>query len=146
MKNLLFVLIVVGFGCNHQIIKSKNTENVLNRNLNTNYYLIEKIDSVANFYIIYAGRGAQKFKIISIMTQDTLLTKIKCGNRYDLRLFSVLKDVKIDDISLPNFHNIDCVALNDTLSTCIERQNFIYDLFRAKNLRGLYFWTPITQN
>ncbi len=141
MNYLLGLLLLISYGCCHKIAKQSVSTNNIDSDLNTNLYKIEKIDSLSQFYVIYSSKGIQRFKILSnISNEDSLLPKIKLGSRYDLTLFSILKDVRINNVRLPTFHKVDCVGLNDSLNICIEPQNFIYDIYRTKNLKGLYYF------
>ena len=136
---LYLIIFTVGQGCWIKTTTISSKTYPIDNNLNTNLYRIDQIDSVPEFYVIYASKGTVRIKILSNVTDELRGTNVKVGNRYDLDLFSILKDLAIAGKKIPNLPNNNCIWLSDSISVCIEPQNSIHNVYKAKNLQGLYF-------
>lgn len=104
-------------------------------------YFITKIDSVDNYYLIYAKKSNENFKFISEKTHTEYAKIIEVGNKYSLKKESIFefKIIKNDSIiTISNHVNIDCMILGDT-KICKEYENKIYDVYISKNLKGLCY-------
>lgn len=108
-------------------------------------YQVFKIDSLDNFYLIYATKNDSSYKILSEKTLLTNCNKIFVTGNYDFVLQNA-KDITITNESQTlKFYlfNVDCLIYNDSTKICIERSgNFVPALFRATNVKGLCFIKP----
>ena len=108
-----------------------------------NSYKITKIDSINDWYVIYAKRGKNVYKIVSKKEKncsDSL--KIKVGNAYKFHLISRKHNpLKIGNIVVKpqNSLDIQCYSYDKDTEICIEIENGIYDLYNTDNLIGLCY-------
>ena len=99
----------------------------LNKSSKIDGYTIYKIDSINNFYLVYATMSKKNFKIVSMKeNQEFDCSKIQINGKYLFQLKSIWH-------SLPH---ITCLGFNDSTTICLERP-IINDLFVASNLKGL---------
>lgn len=100
-------------------------------------YQVFKIDSLNNFYLIYAKKKNTFYKIVSRKEQSINCKNIIINGIYKFDLISnresapIIGGVKISPI------NVDCFAFDKVTNICIERNNGINDLYVAKNIKGL---------
>src|SRR5436189_6339627 len=104
---------------------------------NTNDYKVYKIDSIKNYYLIYALKKNVRFKIISSKEFNENCKEIKQESYYDFRLTSLLHSFGVEEIA-PG--SAGCVYVDSVTKICIE--DSIYDLYSGDNIKGLCF----TQN
>ena len=104
-------------------------------------YQISKIDSVNDYYFIYATKNEKLYKIVSSKEKHIKGKKILVGKKYNFDLKSIwnqpilINGVNIIPASLPN---INCIGLDDSTTMCLERENSINDIYRSSKIRGLY--------
>jgi len=132
MIKIVLGLFIILLGCNH----SKSIQSSSDSNL----YKIYKIDSLNNYYLIYAKRKDTLYKIVS--KKETALNSIKIsyGGEYGLILSSIWnKSIMIGGVNVsPSMTpNVTCLSFDDSTKICIERDS-INDLHHAENLRGLF--------
>jgi hypothetical protein len=94
-------------------------------------YKVYKIDSINNFYLIYASKKDAHIKIISAKEYHEKCKRIQKGNYYDFELFSMLSNEEI----MPGLAN--CVMVDSI--TKIYLEDSILDLKSATNIKGLCF-------
>ena len=99
-------------------------------------YSVYKIDSINNYYLIYALRKNIHYKIISQKKPDAKGELVKKGNYYDFKIFSILHFI---DDSIPIIGSVGCIYVAENTKICVETEDSIYDVFHAKNIKGLYF-------
>lgn len=101
-------------------------------------YKVYKIDSINNYYLVYAKRAAMKYKIVSVKAKaKNRYAKIVIGGDYKFRLHSRFEHLnKFGDPLLRT--QVNCYFYDDSTAICLERKDSIYDLYQANNLRGLY--------
>lgn len=108
-------------------------------------YLIERIDSINNWYLIYAKKLDTNFKIISSkdVRQMAPGKKIMVGRYYRLILISrknddvpTIKGIKIKPMNSLDVH---CYVYDEQTSICIEQEKKIFDLHRSPNIIGLTY-------
>ena len=101
-------------------------------------YKIIGIDSINSYYLIYATRDKLNFKIVSNKEASKNGQRIKLGKKYSLNLISMLSDKAIKDLDvLPeNRSLVNCYYFDDSTEICYEK-NYIRDLYKVQNLRGL---------
>ncbi|MFL9485558.1 hypothetical protein ACI6Q2_22445 [Chitinophagaceae bacterium LWZ2-11] len=105
----------------------------------SNYYKVYKIDSVNNYYFIYAKRRDTLYKIVSRKEVVPNCTGIKLNQEYSFILSSLwTKPIVVGnvDVSPSTTPNVTCISLDGVTKVCLERDS-INDIFVAKNLRGL---------
>lgn len=103
-------------------------------------YYISRIDSINDYYIIYARERIKghDYKIVSKKDQCESKNKIKQGEMYYLEtssIFTAMIDGKEEYIGDTAY----CVTINDT-RFCKEPENFIFDVSKSKNLKGLCYF------
>ena len=84
-------------------------------------YLIYKIDSVHNYYCIYAKRADTFYKIISVKEVIPNCNKIKIGKRYNLRLQAIFGGKFLGkDVSPSFWSQVDGYGLDDSTTILLE--------------------------
>lgn len=102
-------------------------------------YSVFKIDSINNYYLIYAKRNDSLFKIISEKQSVEKCNSIKVNKKYLFKLHSIWnreEHVGNSNVSLKYNNYINCIQLNENTEICIERDS-INDLNYADNIKGL---------
>lgn len=103
-------------------------------------YNIKKLDSLDNFYIIYATKDDWTYKIVSEKDSNSCIELISVGKSYSFNLQNAKE--RISAYAL----NVDCIIYNDTTKICIEKNDrMIAALFEASNLKGLCFINSKTE-
>ena len=138
MKVLIYSLLFL-------VVSSCSSSNVLNKEKgNSSAYLIQKIESVNSWYVIYAAKKGNLYKIISgeRENQNGKCNKIVIGQYYNFVLHSkrdnppYIGKVKLQPI---NYLDIRCYAYDKETEICIEPEKGINDLYYTDNLEGLCF-------
>lgn len=117
-----------------------NTDNVDKKDIR---YKVTKLDTINDWYVIYAKRGRNNYKIVSKKDDacsDSL--KIKVGKSYKLRLISRKQNPpKIGNIVIKpqNSLDIQCYSYDEDTEICIKLENGIDDLYSTENLNGLCY-------
>jgi len=104
-------------------------------NGDSSLYNIYKIDSVNNYYLIYAKKAGKLFKIISKKTEDKR-KEIAVGKGYKLKLYSILAVNGQPVIPQNQMYELSGWKIDDATTIRFEGDS-IRDLFYASNLRGL---------
>lgn len=102
-------------------------------------FYINSIDSINDYYIIYARERIKghNYKIVSKKEQCESNNKIKVGGTYYLEttsIFTAMIDGKEEYIG----DNLFCITISDS-RFCKEPENYIFDVSKSKNLRGLCY-------
>jgi hypothetical protein len=141
MKNLAIALLLIIPMFLHSCFASK----ALNKmSKNDSLYLIKSIDSVNNWYIIYAIKMDSTYKIVVKKEKPDLKCKrvIMTGESYRLELHSrknevpVINGIKISPI---NRLDIQCYTYEENTVICIDPEKGIYDLYHTPNIKGLCY-------
>lgn len=134
MKNTIIIMVNFCFALLVSSCKSKD----IAINNSSKQYSVYKIDSLNNFYLIYAKKDKELYKIVSKKVRDNRCNKvIKVGLSYDFILHSINKNapviggVKIAPI---NSADINCYQLDK--ETSIRKEAGINDLYLADNIIG----------
>lgn len=148
-KLLFFLYFIIAIVCICCVVKPgekprKSTVFSNNMNSSAKEYEVYKIDSIDNFYLLYARKGGWSYKIISKKeNQGECDNIIQVSKRYDLEL----KDAKWvtvgrgDSTRTVYLFNVSCLVYNDTTEICIEKNDsLIAGLFVAENVKGLCLW------
>ena len=120
---------------------SCNSKKRIFNHVDDNKYLVTKIDSLNNYYIIYTTKGNENQKIISKKDNAICNNKISLGKRYIIETTSIFNfKIKSGDTvkEIKNSVNIDCMIL-DEIKFCKEPNLGIYDVLKAKNIKGLCY-------
>lgn len=96
-------------------------------------YKVYRIDSVSNFYLVYASRDSIRHKIVSSKQSCEKGDRIEIGNNYTFRLRSMLYD--FDGVKVVPGGLVGCIYVDGATKICIE--DSITDLESAENLIGL---------
>lgn len=104
-------------------------------------YYVYQIDTIDDYYLLYAKKGDEIFKIVSKKEKSKKCNLIKLDNRYffDLYAQSSIKLV-IDgkEIAPPvTIVDVMCYNFENGTKICTDRKNGIHDLYYARNLKGL---------
>ncbi len=121
------------------ILSCRNAKNIDNTNRNLLYKVI-KIDSINKWKIIYATRNDSLFKIVSKNYENNNCAKIQKKHFYAFQLNSRKENApEINGLKLKpvNYLDIECYGFDENTRICIEPKKGIYDLYFAKNLKGL---------
>ena len=108
---------------------------------NKKLYEIYRIDSINDYYLIYAKRGDSLFKIVSKKEVADKKKEIKVNKSYPLKLHSrrenspTIGGVKLEPV---NYLDVECYGYDKNTTICIERDS-INDLHYAENIKGKYF-------
>lgn len=105
-----------------------------------NQYYVYKIDSINNYYLVYAEKNDSLFKIISEKTGNENCKIIKKKEYYSFELTSFRDNPpKLNGVSLIpiNYLDVKCFMFNDSTEICFERK--IHDFHFTKNLKGLCY-------
>lgn len=134
MKNLLTVIIISSIiaACSSK----RNDYKCLNEE-----YLITKIDSVDDYFVIYVKQSSQNYKLISEKKRVVCSGKIEVGKKYCLKTESIFNfKIKNKDsvYVISNSVNIDCILFGN-IQVCKEYDKGIFDVLETKDLQGLCF-------
>jgi arginine deiminase len=111
----------------------------INNNLSSTDYKVYKIDSLNNYYLIYAKRSDSLYKIVSKKITTSKCKQVKVGKSYNFELYSVWNNgVSINGVNIAPglIPNVECMGFDSVTTICIERDS-INDLYIANNLKGL---------
>lgn len=103
-------------------------------------YTILKIDSVNNWYLIYATRNDSVFKIASIKNNNYCCNRISVGRRYNFELQKRLENVlsKNGMKLLPvNYFDVTGVIFDNESDVFVAAEKGIFGLYSCKNLMGI---------
>ncbi len=102
-------------------------------------YQVYKIDSINNWYLIYAKKGDSLYKIVSKKALvDVCNKKVQVSNRYNFQLHSSIYGYTIGGKRMmpQNSLLVTCFSFDKATTICIERDS-INDLHYSDNLKGL---------
>lgn len=108
-------------------------------------YSIKSIDSVNNWYTIYATRNDSSYKIVVKRENGEDLAckrRIMVGQSYNLVLHSRKNEVpEINGAKIKPVNSLDvqCYTYDESTNICIEPKKGIYDLYHTPNIKGLCY-------
>lgn len=105
-----------------------------------NDYTIIKIDSIKNWYFIYATRNDSVFKIVSIKNQNCKCERISIGKQYHLELQKRLENVLSKDglkIIPMNYLDESGIAFDQNNDVFVPHEKGTFGLYSCKNMEGL---------
>lgn len=134
MKYVILFIMFLCFSCSNQQKMIENNETM-------EKYYVYQIDTIDNYYIVYAKKEDMTYKIVSKKETSKKCNLIKTNNGYFFDLYSqssiklVIDGKEID----PPVTIVDvmCYTFENDTKICTDRKNGIYDLYYARNLKGL---------
>ncbi len=138
MRNLFIALILLFLTFSCSVFKGgKNIETKVLK------YKIVELDSINDWYIIYASRNKNTYKIVSKKEKKCRgESRLEIGKSYKLYLYSKKENPpKMGNLIVHPVNNLDvqCYSYDENTEICIEPKRQIFDLFSAKNLEGLCY-------
>jgi len=107
---------------------------------NNQLFSIYKIDSINNYYVIYAEKQDTFYKIVSKKEQDKYCRrKIRLNGKYKLNLNSIWEqDMYINgvNVGLKQTPRVNCIGFDENTFICLEKDS-INDLYVVEKLNGL---------
>jgi len=131
MKTVLLIILTTLAACRSS--KNYSSRQDLSKG---DTFMVTKIDSINNVYVIYARKRDTLYKIASIKENVDGCHSIVPNSSYPFELESiVVKKINGQDISPETILNLGGIDFHGTIIK-FERDS-ILDLFQAKNIRGL---------
>lgn len=143
MKILLLVLVLIACLCCRTI---KHKPDLIDGDVYeaaTNVVCkVYEIDSIADYYLLYATNNNKKYKIFSgkkIETTGDSCQKIKVGGEYLLKLNRPFDVMCLNGriVADTNFPRPMCYPFYKGVFICNDMENGIYYLYAAYNLKGI---------
>jgi len=133
IPQLIFIAII---GC----ISSKSSKTSYHIGELPTIYKVYKIDSINNYYLVYARKGDSLYKIVSKKMSFENCNRIRINNNYEFRLHSSIYGSKMAEKTISPQYTllVTCFSFDDTTNICLERDS-INDLHHAENIKGLCF-------
>jgi len=136
MKKLIFIPLTIF----NIIFLSSYTEK--SYSCNEKDYLITKIDSINNWYVILAKRNDSVFKIVSRNHEKKCCERISVNRQYKLllqkRMENVLSPNGLKLIPM-NYLDIQNINYNPDTDIVLPNEEGIFGLYTCTNLTGLCF-------
>lgn len=132
MKNICIFLGILFISCtSYKQQKTSKLENL---------YHVYKLDSINNYYLIYAKKQDTIYKVVSKKEKLANCKMININSDYEFTLHSmrdsapVINGIKMTPV---NYMDINCYQFDENTSICKEKD--IYDLYFSDNIKGLCF-------
>lgn len=130
-----FVILVItfcGISCNSQ-------QKALESRVDTEKYYVYQIDSIDNYFLIYTKKEDTIFKIVSKKEALKKCDLVKINNSYHFDLYSQSSVPLItgEIIAPVSIYDVVCHTFENGTKICTDRKSGIYDLYYARNLKGL---------
>lgn len=106
-------------------------------------YLVIKIDSIKNWYLISASRNDSVFKIVSMKTQVCECQKILNGKRYNFDLQKRMENVLSKNgmkLKPVNYLDVSGENFDQNTDVFIPRERGVNGLYVCTNLKGLCYF------
>lgn len=127
---IAIILLLIAISCSR-------FNNYYNSNI---FFSITKIDSINNYYLIYALKKDTLVKIVSKKDKLKLGEKIKVGNFYNFNLESMAKKTPVvNGIQFSTINDMDVNCFKFDNQTIICKESNVYGVYTTNNLIGLYF-------
>lgn len=150
MKHIFFSLLILYF-----LLSCKTHKNVIIADRESvNPYLVEKIDSVNNYYLVYVSCEKKYYKVVSEKSPCNY-NIIKVGKSYPSFMFQPLIDEEEYKRRAKAFNVINyldltpsCINLDNSTKVCKEvihdpsgnvTKTKVYGLYKTSNLNGLCY-------
>ncbi len=115
------------------LLSLTNYSNLKFLKLNGSFYEVYKIDSLNNYYLIYALKNDKRFKIVSIKSDTEKCNNIYVGGYYQFNLTSVYQNLPFAPVNQTEIY----LAFDDSTAIRPEPENGVYDLYFGDNIKGL---------
>lgn len=129
----LLIIAFIEIGCSSQqkIIENQKT---------IEKFYVYQIDTLNNYYLVYAKKGDEIFKIVSKNEKSNNCNMIKVNNSYNFDLYaqsSIKPIINGEEVAIVTIIDVMCYNFENDTKICTDRKNGIYDLYYARNIRGL---------
>ena len=144
MNKILIAIFIFFFSCmNSKFNNNNNTLQVKSIKLinDSSLFKVYKIDSINNYYLIYAKRRDTFYKIVSQKWFNYNCKNIIIGSKYSFILTSIWNTpiiIENENVSPSMILHVTCLSFDKKTNICLERDS-INDLFSASNVKGLCF-------
>lgn len=138
MRKYILILLYTIISCkSHHAKEQKN-----NNSFDSVNYTVYKIDSLDNYYLIYAKYNESLYKIVSKKINSYDCNKIKLNLTYQFKIIPVKMDRhRVNDTTISYLsryeHSLLCYYFDGKTRICVER--YMNDLYFADNIKGLCF-------
>jgi len=104
------------------------------------YYSVSRLDSIGNYYLIYAMRNDSVFQIASEKKRVANCDPIRVNSKYLFKLKSRIFTGEVNGKGITNATHdlVKCVGLDHDTEVCFD-DNCVQDLFYTKNMEGLCY-------
>jgi hypothetical protein len=138
MKAILIFLMFIVISIQSKSIVSINNNSKKNSfDKHSTSYRVYKIDSINNYYLIYAKKRGSRYKIVAKKEEAENCNRIRINSNYKFDLHSV-RDVPGDPNSGKKSLQVSCFDYGDSTIICLEGDS-IRDLYYSDNIKGLCF-------
>jgi hypothetical protein len=144
MTKLILPFLII-FSCSSKkIAQSKIKEGGQKIAKASELYKVYKIDSINNYYLIYAKRKDSLYKIVSKKQVTSNCANISLNQEYTFSLTSIWNQkiiIEGRNVSPSVTPHVTCLSFDDSTKICLEKDS-INDLFHADNVEGLCIKFP----
>lgn len=132
MRNYIYIIIAF-YSCS-SVNKSHDTYQIDQKE----NYFVSKIDSINNYYLIYAERNDTIFKIVSKKSKNFKeCNKVEQQNKYKFSLVSYRENAfKINGVSTIPL-NVQGFGVDEDTFIMLEGEKGIFDIYFPTNVEGL---------
>jgi hypothetical protein len=104
------------------------------------HYTVSRLDSIGNFYLIYAMRNDSIFQIASGKTRSTNCDPLEVNGKYVFKLKSRIFIGEVNGTKITRATNdlVKCIGLDRVTTVCFD-DNCVQDLFYTENIAGLCY-------
>lgn len=117
----------------------------IDQSSNTNpdsIFEVYRIDSINNFYLIYAKKADSIYKIVSSKKANMNCDNVKLHHKYYLPLQPIwTKPIMLGNVNVSPSQTPHVTGLyfDDSTIIKIDRSNGIYNLYNCENIQGLCY-------
>ena len=132
MKKIIPLLILFMFSCAG--IRQTNQKH------NADSFLINKIETKNDWYIVYVKRHDSTFMIVSKKAEivNPTWNKIKVGNYYSFKINSIIPVINGVKMISVNYLDFAGISLDERTIVNINPNKGIFDIYSAEKLKGLF--------
>lgn len=107
------------------------------------FYRITRLDSIGNFFLIYAMRNDSIFQIASKKSKNVDCDQLKVDNKYLFKLRSMIFTGEIGGGKITDDSNglVKCIGLDRETTVCFD-DSCVQDLFYTEDIEGLRYRRP----
>lgn len=111
-----------------------------NQKHDTNSFLINKIETKNDWYIVYAHRHDSTFMIVSKKMEivNPTWNKIKVGNYYSFKINSIIPVINGVKMLPVNYLDFAGISLDERTIVNINPNKGVFDIYSAEKLKGLF--------